>query len=489
MRTQRSRRRGAVNDLTGPRVATVAHADLLGGTRLDASYYQDDFVLARLRVTNTSLETVPLAGEGGLVKAWVPSRTTLTFTASPEEGIPYLRAHDALERIPPFERYVLLERMKDGDRLLLKRGWIVLTCSGRNFGPCAYVDRRLAQAAMTDIMRLEPATTDAGLYALAFLTSHTGQTMIRRDPAGSVINHLGPPDLARIPVPIASGEVYAEIVARMKQAVALCEEATETVLAVDSDLRDAVGLDPPAGSTWPTITSAPRVSTCATSDLASRLDAEYYSARHARARLTIAQSRHDRLDAVAELTILGRYKRYYVNPPHGTPILSSGQLHQFRPVALKNISDRSFADPARYRLKRGWSVIACDGRAEGDLGRPGYVGSLWDGWMASNHLLRLVPRPDVHRGYLHAALRTQEVQVQLKAVATGSVVDALDENVSGGVLIPRLDKAIEADLGVRIDAAYEMWADAYLLQSSAADLLEAEIDAAYEGHRAPSSSP
>lgn len=109
--------------------------------------------------------------------------------------------------------------------------------------------------------------------------------------------------------------------------------------------------------------------------------------------------------------------------------------------------------------------------------------------MASNHLLRVVPRPEVHRGYLHAALRVQEVQVQLKSVATGSVVDALDANVCGGVLIPRLGKTIEADLGARIDAAYEMWADAYLLQSSAADRLEAQIEAAYEGHPALSATP
>lgn len=301
----------------------MAHADLLGGRRLDAGYYQDDFVLARLRLTSTRLETVPLAGDGGLAKAWIPGRTTLVFTANPDDGVPYLRAHDALERIPAFERYVLVDRMKDGDRLILKRGWIVLTCSGRNFGPCAYVGHRLAQAAMTDIMRLEPTTEDAGLYALAFLTSHTGQTMIRRDPAGSVINHLAPHDLAKIPVPVAPGEARAEIVAQMKEATALCEEATNTVLTVDADLRDALGLGAPAGSTWPTLTPAPRVTTLSAADLTTRLDAEFYSERHMRARHAIAQGDHGRLDQVAGLVVLGRYKRYYVESPHGTPTSST----------------------------------------------------------------------------------------------------------------------------------------------------------------------
>jgi hypothetical protein len=467
--------------MAGPRVATISQADLTGGARLDAAYYQDEFILASLRVTHSVLETTPLAGDGGLVEAWIPSRTSLVLTASAEHGTPYLRAHDALERIPPFERYAALSQMKDGDKLALEAGWIVLTCSGRNFGPCAWVGTRLAQAAMTDIMRLRPRTEDDGLYALAFLNTPTGKTLIRRDPAGSVINHLAPADLSAIPVPLIPDDARRRVVEDMRKAVALCDSASEALLEVQSELRELLGLGDPAPTTWAGGDAKPRVSTRVATELGSRIDAEFFSSRHAAAVERIGAGGHDRLDAAAELVILGRYKRYYTEPPHGTPILSGGQLHQFQPVALKNIGDRSFKEPEAYRLKRGWSVIACDGRSEGDLGRPGYVSSLWEGWMASNHLMRVVPKPGIHPGYLHAALMVQETQVQLKSVATGSVVDALDDTTAAGVLIPRAGQA-EDDLGTRVDAAYEEWAQAHRLIERAAAAFEEEVRLAYEAH-------
>ena len=465
--------------MSGPRIATIAHSDLLGGKRLDASYYQDEFIVAQLRVTHSGLKTVPLAGDDGLVRAWIPSRTTLVFTSSPKKGTPYLRAHDALERIPPFERYAALQQMRDGDALRLHERWIVLTCSGRNFGPCAWVGPRLAQAAMTDVMRLDPRGEDDGLYALAFLTTPTGQTLIRRDPAGSVINHLAPDDLQTIPVPLVREPARKSIIEKFRRSVQLFEDASTELLGVDADLRARLGLGADPGVTWPLSEEEPRVMTRTVSDLIDRLDAEFYSERHWSARDVVASNAHNRLDEVADLVILGRYKRYYVDPPHGTPILSGGQLHQFRPVALKNVSDRSFDDPDAYRLRRGWSVVACDGRSEGDLGRPGYVSSLWNGWMASNHLMRVVPKGGIDAGYLHAALRLHEVQVQLKSVATGSVVDALDDVSCGPVLVPRAGDT-EKDLGKRVDDAYEKWAEAFRLQTAGAEQFEAAVQAAYE---------
>jgi hypothetical protein len=328
---------------------------------------------------------------------------------------------------------------------------------------------------MTDIMRLVPRNEEDGLYAFAFLMTATGQTLLRRDPAGSVINHLAPDDLRAIPVPLVPEPIRQSIITRFRQSVTLFDEANIEMVDVDADLRAHLGLDVEADVTWPLSEGHPRVITRMANELSDRIDAEFYSARHRSAQDIVASNDHARLDEIAKLLILGRYKRFYVDPPHGTPILSSGQLHQFHPVALKNISDRSFGDPDAYRLRRGWSLIACDGRSEGDLGRPGYVSSLWDGWMASNHLMRVVPKRGIHAGYLHAALRLREVQVQLKSIATGSVIDALDEVTCGPVLVPRLGAA-EKHLGERVDAAHEKWAAAYLLQMQGANELEAAVN-------------
>jgi len=265
----------------------------------------------------------------------------------------------------------------------------------------------------------------------------------------------------------------------IRRAVRLFERARLELKGIDLELREELGLEVGSTVTWPLSEGAPRTATVRLGQLSSRLDAEYYSDRYRRARQVVAAGDHARLDQVSDLRVLGRYKRFYVDSPHGTPILSGGQLHQVQPVALRNISDRSFKNPDDYRLRRGWSLVACDGRSEGDLGRPGYVSSLWDGWMASNHLMRVVARDGIDPGYLHAALQLKEVQIQFKSVATGSVVDALDEILCGEILIPRTGGS-ESSLGKRVDAAYEDWAQGYKLLAAGANEFEQYLRAAYE---------
>lgn len=108
--------------MTGPTFVTVRH-DTIGGSglRMDARFFQEHFVLSRLRVTRSGYQTLPLAGDEGLARAWIPSRTTLVFAPDSIDAEPYLRAHDALDRMPQFERYVSPSAMPNIDELRLRQ--------------------------------------------------------------------------------------------------------------------------------------------------------------------------------------------------------------------------------------------------------------------------------------------------------------------------------------------------------------------------------
>lgn len=79
-----------------------------------------------------------------------------------------------------------------------------------------------------------------------------------------------------------------------------------------------------------------------------------------------------------------------------------------------------------------------DGRSEKSLGVPSLVTESREGWVASGHVGGLVPKEGTDPGWLWLAARTTHVSLQLKALASGSVVDStFPEDAASIVLPPR----------------------------------------------------
>ena len=68
------------------------------------------------------------------------------------------------------------------------------------------------------------------------------------------------------------------------------------------------------------------------------------------------------------------------------------------------------------------------------------------------------------------------MQAQLKARATGSVIDALDPGTVADVIIPRLPKRDVVELGARADQAWRKISDAIVTLDSLAEQIEHLLD-------------
>ncbi len=463
---------------TGIKISTVrfgslAHPDI----RLDAKHYQEEFTLATTRVAGCGYDTRPLED---LAEAFVPNRMKLVTTGHPEAGPPYLRAHDAFDTRAESYRYVSKIRTKGYESYLLKEGMLLTPSSGRNLGPLAYVGKKLSRYAMTDIVRIVPKERDLGYYLLAYLLTPTGQALIRRGRTGTTVDHLSPRDLYQIPVIWPDEGVRARIGRQIAEAETLLDEARLVLDDLERDLHAKAGLPlPPVRGLYEPSVGA-RAFGLTSRELTLRLDAEFYDPTVTSARKAVETSGAAPLGQVAELRLLGRYKRYYVGKEYGRPILSGSQLLQLRPVNLQYISDRSFRDPESFVLHQGWTIFTCDGRAEQALGSPAYVSSLWEGWMASNHVMRAIPKEGMPSGYLYMALRSPYVQMQLKSRATGSVIDALEPDSVEDLLVPMLNETDRHDMGCRAEDAWEQIARAVRTEETAVAELEDLIVAGYE---------
>lgn len=445
-------------------IAPVQSQVAISSGRLDAKYHCSPGVLANermLMLATLGADLRPVAGVEGMGTVGASSRSRRVYAANGEESVPYLRPYDVFDYLPQPADQLSKSGTDSLDDLMPEIGTILQTCSGRNLGPLAYVDSYISRFAVSDdMLRLQIDDEEERFYTFAFLRTPTGQALLTRSKTGNVIDHLSAGDLAAIPVPFFDDSLVSQIATNLRSAVGIREAArvrlNELIEEFTSQATGSVRAGRPADG-WTQRASA----------LASRLDAAFHDPLVSALRHSIKATGGVKVGEVAETFIPGRYKRYYVEPEHGKPILSGTQLLQSQPVNLRYIAARSF-DSSQYALSEGMIAFGAEGRAEGRISEPTLVTGDRTGWLANNHVMRVRPRPGVNPGWLYLCFATWQVQAQVRACACGSVVDTVYPSDLDEVLLPSIDET-------RGDAAYQCWkdlAEANRLEAAAIDRLE-----------------
>lgn len=129
-----------------------------------------------------------------------------------------------------------------------------------------------------------------------------------------------------------------------------------------------------------------------------------------------------------------RFKRTYVEKAHGVPFLQGSHIIQIQPDDVKYLSRIAHKNLDSLIIRSGWLLIT----RSGTVGRTAIVPPEWDGWAASEHIFRVIPKESAPCpvGYLCAFLRSQLGKAQLNASIYGAVVDELTEDKIRGIRVP-----------------------------------------------------
>ncbi|GGM51058.1 hypothetical protein ACFFX1_34530 [Dactylosporangium sucinum] len=445
--------------------ATIRSRSVGAHDRLDAHFFTSPGVAALEQVTVLQAAGVVMARVGDIARVWAPPRFARAYAAPAEEGIEYLRPYDVFEYLPVATERLSLLRNEDLERLQPTPGTLLQTCSGRNLGPCTYTDDYLAQFTLShDMIRIEVDDVDLRMYLLAFLKTPTGQALLRRGKSGSVIDHLTVADVAGVMVPLVAPHSrlrVTELMASGVQAVADGRERLSKLLAMQEERLPV-----------PTRTRPPREGwTVRRGDVLGRMDAAFYDPCVAAAREQLRASSGIRCGDLAVAHLPLRYKRYYVGQEHGRPVLSGRQLLQFEPVNLRWVSDRSFRDPADYEISEGMTVFGAVGRSEGRQGTVALVTADRHGWLASNDVMRLRPRPGVRPGALWLALAARQSRMQINALSFGSVIDHMNPWDVESILVPQIEESAAEEA----EAAWRAFSDGAVRIAEAVRVLESVL--------------
>ena len=127
-----------------------------------------------------------------------------------------------------------------------------------------------------------------------------------------------------------------------------------------------------------------------------------------------------------------RFKRVYVDQAHGVPFLQGSHLVHFRPADLKYVSRLAHKQLHKWTIHAGWVLLT----RSGTIGRVAIALDKWDGWAASEHIIRIVPKGRCAGGlYLCVVEFPHWGQAQFNGIY-GAVIDEVTPDHVQDILIP-----------------------------------------------------
>lgn len=197
--------------------------------RFDASFF-DPKVEAHVK-TLEGFDTFPLSD---LATLSLPGRFERVWAVDEKHGRPYLNATDLLTLfslgIPTKVRYLSDESETDISRLIVREGWLLMTCSG-TIGRVYYVPARLdGWAATHDLIRIIPKMPDITGYLFAWCRTPVAQAQILSHTHGGQINHVTDKQVGELLVPRLEDHAGRSLNERVMAAINAREKALHTLI-------------------------------------------------------------------------------------------------------------------------------------------------------------------------------------------------------------------------------------------------------------------
>ena len=219
--------RPSVESWAVPIVDIFANEDV----RLDATHFDPKVAEAIRSLQDSGHDLKPLSE---LARVELRSQFTRIWAQDSSYGIPYFNATDMLSLlalgVPAGNaRYLSRETDTDIDSLIVREGWLLMTCSG-TIGRVFYVPKRLnGWVATHDLIRIIP--NDPGMvgYLYAWLSSPIAQAQVLSHTHGGQIDHVTDDQVAGVLVPCVSSDRKKKINSTIMKALKAREKAIESI--------------------------------------------------------------------------------------------------------------------------------------------------------------------------------------------------------------------------------------------------------------------
>lgn len=393
--------------------------------RLDARFYDKDVIAARILIERLQERNIEIVNVENLTTKIFHRPRFKRKYVNVGKGEPFLMPID-LFMFPLKPRKAVTD---PPDGLRVGEDWILITCSG-SVGRTIITNKFISRCVLShDIIRLIIQNNEDLGYLYTYLNTWMGQAFLIKDQYGATVKHIEPHHVSAIPVPKIQ-DLIKQINEKIREVHKLRDEAQSILIKADEMIYSKLGLkkfiDDEAkyygGEEGRLIKSFESKA----QNLSLRLDASYHTPilQIIKKNMSNAKFKVRNLgDVIDDIFIPTRFKRPYVrNQEEGIPFLQGSHIPQIRPFGVKYLWKKTRKIDNK-KLKRNWVLMT----RSGTVGRIGIVRDQWDGWAASEHVLRIVIKKNIHPGFVYAFLSNPYGEYQIKGIIYGAVVDEIGE--------------------------------------------------------------
>lgn len=457
--------------------STVSLSDVIDkGKRLEASVFDIESKHARDIVKNSKYGYLNINFEEHLDECYTRPRFKRIWVKKSE--YPIYQPSTMLDVYPQPDGYISKLTKTDIEKLRVKKGQILITCSG-TIGNVSMVSRTLDNKIFShDLLRLRFKETVNNGFFYTFLKTDTGKSILRSNKYGSVISHIEASHINELIIPDPPfrikkkiNDLIVESYEKRDESNRLIDEATQ-LLIDELELPSLEELEKKAFSDNKEINSF----STKLSDLNGRLEASYH--------IPIADLLESYLEKKANLIELmdesltkdiilaGVFKRNYVQKGHGYPFIGGKEIMQLDPKTEKYLSKITHKD--RYykelRVEKNWILVT----NRGTIGKVVLVPEHMKGMAVSQNVLKI--NPNAMPGYLYVFLNSNYGKLLINREIYGSVVNMIDDNSLGQIKIPILfnDEKLNKINSLALQAN-ELRYEAFKLEQEAIKIMNEEV--------------
>ena len=200
--------------------------------RIDAKHFNPETHRA---IDSLKLSGVKLSRLDDLASVELHNQFTRIWAQDQNHGLPYLNATDLLSLFavgkPAGEtRYLSRVTETNIERLVIRQGWLLVTCSG-TIGRVFVVPQRLdGWVATHDLIRVIPNSNITG-YLYAWLQTSLAREQILHHTHGGQIDHITDDQLSELLVPLLPTDEMKAINTAIELAMAARENAISTLMS------------------------------------------------------------------------------------------------------------------------------------------------------------------------------------------------------------------------------------------------------------------